>query len=273
MSAALVRLRKMVGDPLLVRVGREFELTPLARNLSGPLRTSLASLEATVERRAEFDPRTSTRQFSIAASDHVFYSIARPLLQHLSNVAPGVRLHLRGLDANTARKLASGRIDLSIQPSGMMSDFPAAVLFDETWVCAAWSGNDQVSDPMTMQEWSALPHACFALGHTGILLADLLLGPLVEVRQRRVTSDSFLTLPLLLPNTQLIAMLPSRVASLYARATGIRLCKPPKALPGWSETMTWNANSESDPAHAWLRQQLKLIGAAQANSATDADAR
>ena len=35
MSAALARLRDMFGDQLLMRVGREYRLTPLARDLIG----------------------------------------------------------------------------------------------------------------------------------------------------------------------------------------------------------------------------------------------
>jgi DNA-binding transcriptional LysR family regulator len=259
MSAALARLRDMFSDQLLMRVGREYRLTPLARDLIGPLQATLASLEATLERRTSFDPRTSTREFKIAASDYAFSVLGPVLLAHFAEVAPGVRLHLRVADAASARKLASGRLDISIQPSGVMPNFPAETLFRDTWVCAVWSGNKNVSDPMTLEEWSALPHACFAFGRTGIVLIDLLLGPLAEMRTRQVLSESFLTLPLILPNTRLMAMLPARIGALYSRNVDIRLVKPPKPVPAFSEAMTWNAQYDNDPAHVWLRQQLKLV--------------
>ena len=121
-------------------------------------------------------------------------------------------------DNRLQAKLASGRLDLSIQPSGVMPNFPAETLFKDSWVCAVWSGNKNVSDPMTLEEWSALPHACFAFGRTGIVLIDLLLGPLAEMRTRQVLSESFLTLPLILPNTRLMAMLPARIGALFSRA-------------------------------------------------------
>jgi DNA-binding transcriptional LysR family regulator len=259
MSAALARLRDMFSDPLLMRVGREYRLTPLARDLLGPLQATLAALEATLERRTTFDPHTSTREFKIAASDYAFSVLGPKLLAHFSEVAPSVRLHLRVADTASARKLASGRLDLSIQPSGVMPNFPSDVLFEDTWVCAVWSGNKAVSDPMTVEEWAALPHACFAFGRTGIVLIDLMLGPLAEIRTRQVLSESFLTLPLILPHTRLMAMLPSRIGALFARTVDIRLVKPPKPIPAFTEAMTWNALYDSDPAHVWLRQQLKLV--------------
>jgi DNA-binding transcriptional LysR family regulator len=38
-SAALARLREFFDDPLLVRVGREYRLTPFAQELAVPLHT------------------------------------------------------------------------------------------------------------------------------------------------------------------------------------------------------------------------------------------
>lgn len=259
MSAALARLRDMFGDQLLMRVGREYQLTPLAKDLVGPLQATLASLEATLERRTNFDPRTSKREFKVASSDYVLSILIPPLLAHFNEVAPGIRLHLRVADSASARKLASGRLDLSIQPSGVIPNFPSEVLFKDKWVCAVWSGNRSVSDPITLEEWSALPHACFAFGRTGIVLADLLLGPLAEMRTRQVLSESFLTLPLMLPNTRLIVLLPARIGDMFARSADIRLVQPPKKLPAFSEAMTWNALYDNDPAHTWLRQQVKLV--------------
>jgi DNA-binding transcriptional LysR family regulator len=259
MSAALARLRDMFGDQLLMRVGREYQLTPLAKDLVGPLQATLASLEATLERRTNFEPRTSTREFKIASSDYVLSILTPPLLAHFNEVAPGIRLHLRVADSASARKLTSGRLDLSIQPSGVIPNFPSEVLFKDKWVCAVWSGNKAVSDPITVEEWAALPHACFAFGKTGVVLADLLLGPLAEMRTRQVLCESFLTMPLMLPNTRLLAMLPARIGSMFSRSAEIRLVQPPKKLPAFSEAMTWNPLYDKDPAHTWLREQVKTV--------------
>ncbi|HTU63605.1 MAG TPA: hypothetical protein VMF89_34315, partial [Polyangiales bacterium] len=59
--------------------------------------------------------------------------------------------------------------------------------------------------------------------------------------------------------TRLMAMLPSRIGALFARNADIRLVKPPKPVPSFSEAMTWNSLYDNDPAHVWLRQQLKFV--------------
>jgi DNA-binding transcriptional LysR family regulator len=259
MSGALARLRDMFSDELLVRIGQEYQLTPLARDLVDPLQAGLATLRAVLARQSSFDPQTSTREFKIAASDYTLSVLGPKLLRHFAEVAPSLRLHLRVADAASASKLASGQLDLSIQPHGVVPDMPAEVLFKDSWVCAAWSGNESISDPITLEEWSSLPHACFSFGCGSMVMTDLLLGPLAEVRKRQVVSESFLAIPLILPGTRLIAMLPSQIAELLKSSADIRLVEPPKHIPPFSETMTWSSLCDLDPAHVWLRQQLKLV--------------
>lgn len=256
MSAALARLREMFGDQLLLRVGREYRLTPLARDLVGPLQSALASLQGTLERRSGFDPQSSTREFRIATSDYVMAVLMQPFLAHLREVAPGIRLHLRNADSALQRKLTNARIDLSIQPAGVLAHMPGQVLFSDEWLCAVWSGNDEVSDPMSMEQWSSLPHACFGFGSSGIVLADLMLGPLAVARTRQVVCESYLTLPFLLPQTRLMALVPSRITRLFENNNEIRLVQPPREFPSFAEAMSWNPLYDNDPAHRWLREEL-----------------
>ena len=259
MSAALARLRDLFQDQLLLRVGREYRLTPMARDLVGPLQSALATLQGTLERRSGFDPQSSTREFRIATSDYVMAVLMQPFLAHLRDTAPGIRLHLRNADSAVQRKLINARIDLSIQPAGVLAHMPGQVLFSDEWVCAVWSGNADVSDPMTIEQWSRLPHACFGFGSSGIVLADLMLGPLAEARTRQVVCESYLTLPYLLPQTRLMALLPSRIARLFASNGQIRLVQPPRDFPRFAEAMSWNPLYDNDPAHRWLREELGAV--------------
>lgn len=256
MSAALARLRDLFDDPLLVRVGREYQLTPLAKDLAGPLQTCLASLQDTIERRPGFDPRTSTREFCIAGADYSMVVLMQPLVERFSEIAPGIRLHLRNADTSVPRRLISGRVDLSIQPAGVLPKLPSQTLFSDSWICAVWRGNHEVSDKLTIEQWSAMPHVCFGFGNTGIVLADLMLGALAPMRTRHVVCESFLTLPMLLNKTRMVALLPSRLGRAIQGLAQIRLVQCPVELPRFVQAMTWSPLHETDPAHVWLREQV-----------------
>lgn len=68
MSNALQRLRRTLGDELLVRVGRQYVLTTRASALIEPLNLILETAASQVLAPPTFDPATSQRTFRIAAS-------------------------------------------------------------------------------------------------------------------------------------------------------------------------------------------------------------
>src|SRR5690348_18420620 len=69
MSSALARLRTVFQDELLVRVGREYELTPLARQILPQLQLTLPLVARALGQTEPFDPVTSRRVFRIQVSD------------------------------------------------------------------------------------------------------------------------------------------------------------------------------------------------------------
>src|SRR5215217_2732539 len=70
LSASLGRLRRHFGDELLTRVGNEYRLTPLAVQLGDLARLALTGVERVFTAQPEFDPASSTREFSLFMSDY-----------------------------------------------------------------------------------------------------------------------------------------------------------------------------------------------------------
>ena len=65
-SNALNRLRDLLDDPLLVRVGRAMQPTPRALALEAPIRDALQRIEQSLSDDAPFDPASSRQRFRIA---------------------------------------------------------------------------------------------------------------------------------------------------------------------------------------------------------------
>ena len=59
MSTALARLRRHYQDELLVRVGRDYELTPFAKALVPSVQQTLQCVELALDTGRRFDPATS----------------------------------------------------------------------------------------------------------------------------------------------------------------------------------------------------------------------
>lgn len=260
-SRSLARLRKMFGDPLLIRVGRELALTPEGERLIHPVREILGLIEQTMEERPGFDPATASRMFSISASDYATLVLLGPFVRAISAEAPGVTIHVLPRSGDVRRLLHADEADLVIEPRELLGDteFPSRALFADRWLCAVDADNMSVSKrQITLDEYLALPHLVYGIGADRQLnLADQHLAHLGVQRKIEITVESFLLVLFLIRGTPLASLVPERAArQLTAAAPGVRMLDPPLELPDFHETMYWNPRHTTDPGHRWLRESL-----------------
>lgn len=89
MSNTLARLRKLVGDPLLVREGLTLVPTPRAESLRQPVQEALSLIQAALDdRRSDFDPGSDRATFTISCSDYSLLMLIGPLVRRLAAAAP-----------------------------------------------------------------------------------------------------------------------------------------------------------------------------------------
>ena len=81
MSAALHKLREYFNDPLLVRVGREMELTSRGEMLVEPVREALLRIQMMLGTQPTFDPKTARREFTVIMSEEAVPGVLPPLLR------------------------------------------------------------------------------------------------------------------------------------------------------------------------------------------------
>jgi LysR family nod box-dependent transcriptional activator len=263
-SGALARLRRLFGDPLMVRVGRELTLTAHAQALVEPVREILALVARTVEQRPGFDPATAQRTFSISASDYATLVLLGPLIRAVAVEAPGVTIHVLPRSADVPRLLRDDAADLVVEPREILgeTEYPAEPLFADRWLCAVDAANDAVPGPgITLDEYRRLPHLVYSIGANRQLnLADRHIAELGIARRVEMTVESFLLVPFLVQGTPLAGLVLERAAALLATG-GIRLLTPPVTLPDIHEYMYWNPRHTADPGHRWLRGRLARTGA------------
>ena len=228
MSAILGRLRKLFGDPLLVREGRGLVPTPLAESLSDPVRELLTQAESVLSRRSEFDPATAQRTFSVIANDYLTMTFLHPLLARLAVEAPGVRLHIFPTGDDFADRLRRNDIDLLIVPLEAMevyADFPHRVLFRDRYVVAVDQNHPDVGDTMSLEQFSTLPYLAASSGHLRSL-AEMQLDFLGVPRNVEITTG-FGIGPFLLKGTRLITLIQERLAQRIGAEAGLKVLEPP----------------------------------------------
>lgn len=254
MSGTLARLREVFHDELLVRVGRNLELTPLAQELCEPLRQCIERIEDMMDHRRPFAPARENRSFTVAASDYAAFMLLPLLLDRLSREAPGVAVKFTQLDARSPELLASDRIDFVVMPSEIETNNPGELLFIDRWVCVAWSKHPELADQLSAEKFCALPHIGYELPENdGHSVADVHLSHLQIRRRVAATTESFLIAPFLLRGTKLITVTHNRLAERVRDAADIRIYDPPYPMPDIHESIYWSPRHGSTPSHRWLR--------------------
>jgi DNA-binding transcriptional LysR family regulator len=264
-SGELRHLRRVFGDQLLVRVGREWKLTPVAERLAEPVSEIIRRIEETVSHHATFDPGTSPREFSLVVSDYALLVLIQPLVRRLCAEAPGMTLHLHPLTPDLAEALDVGGADLIMAPMGVVESRPCRFLVEERWVCAVAADHPDVGDRIDPDLFERLPHLTYrwGVGRPGHLaVPDQELARQGVRRQVQVTVESFALVAHMLEGTRMVAVVHERLARRMQReGARIKLVPPPFPIDPLLETMYWNPNLEDDPAHHWLRERLVEVAA------------
>lgn len=256
-SHALARLREQLGDPLLVRVGQRFALTPRAEALREPLRALLAELTALLRPPPAFDPATAQRAFRLIATDYIAAVVLPPLIERLRSAAPGVDLVLRPPSADYAALLRDGEADLGFTVARPdEAGIRARKLFSDRFVCVLRSDHP-VGARLDLAAYLRLPHALVApLGNPGNFV-DSALAELGHGRRRiALTVPHFFLAPALVAASDLVITLPDRVARLVSREHALRVVPLPIRMAAFEVSLAWHERVHHDPGSAWLRAEI-----------------
>jgi DNA-binding transcriptional LysR family regulator len=263
-SAALARLRRLFGDELLVKSGREMRATPFAERVAERVHRMLLEVEDIVTSHEVFDPRQDRQTFRVMVTDYTALVLMAPVTRTLAAQAPHVSLELvtHGI-GDHADRLQSGEVDLAVVPDRLSrhSGLPREELFVDAFVLAGWRGNPRVTDAMAVADVAAAPYLSFSVGSEPSMV-DSLLNELGHDTHADVLVEGFVAGLLLLRGTGLVAFVQGRLADLLAEAAELRVVRPPLAIPPLLETLTWHARSTTDPGHRWLRRQIVAAAAA-----------
>ncbi|WP_433655087.1 LysR family transcriptional regulator [Nocardia sp. CA-128927] len=263
MSASLSRLRRVFNDPLLVRIGRRMELTPLAESLLPQIDDLLAGLRSLLGTGARFEPASDHRVFTIVASDYVIAVLLRPLIRELGVDTPNVRIKIVPVGPAMVDELRRNRYDLLIWPSGVpfeeLSAFPNLTLFTDEFVAVVDEHHPEVGSELPTAQLSALPY--IRVGGPSVTVSDAYLDERGVHRQVAVTTESFLSGAVLVPGTRLVLIMQRRLYEQFGRAIGLRAARLDPGYPLLTEAMYWHPGHTIDPGHRWLRERVQRLAA------------
>lgn len=255
-SSALERCRQLFGDPLLQRGTGGMVLTPKAQALAEPVKRVLLAAAALLDR-TEPDLARIHQTVRVVMADHPAATIAPKLHRLLAASAPGITVAVMPWHGAGAALdgLARGTVDFAVSVFPMVeADFTRRELLRESYL-VAMRGDHPAAGDFSLDTWLAHPHALVSgRGETHGAL-DEALARIGRKRRVGMVVPSFMMVPPLLADSDLIALLPSRCLPASTQA-GLVAFPPPIAVEGFPLHGAWHRRRAGDPA---VRHVARLI--------------
>jgi DNA-binding transcriptional LysR family regulator len=150
--------------------------------------------------------------------------------------------------------------DVLIGPVGFGFPGRQAELFRDRLVCVVdpvASGLADGTTALTLAELARRPLVEPTFEPGGRTPVDWALDGLQVGRRVRVRVFGWLTVPFALAGTEMVAIMPERLARLAARSTRLAILEPPFGLVEMVEAAYWQPSRSDDPAIRWLLSALQ----------------
>jgi len=250
-SQGLTRLRLVLKDALFVRAGRGVAPTAAADVLARAVQPALQTVGQALHGAERFEPAQAQRGFRLHMSDIGESEFLPELMRAVRRRAPRVRIETRQLDyAQVENALDTGQIDLAFGYLPGVDKTQQQRLFTERYVVIARAGHPLLTERPSRRVLAQLDYV--VVRHhteTARLLERLALQDNI-----RLSTPHFMVTPAIVARTDLVVVLPQRIAAKFAQAHALRIAQPRWGVADFGVDLHWSWRAQNDPANRWLRE-------------------
>jgi DNA-binding transcriptional LysR family regulator len=259
-SHALQRLRDVLRDPLLVRVGARMELTPRAQALRGPLAQALDQVRGLFVR-DDFDAARSERRFRMMMPDLAVELLVPPLMEKITALATNLRLDIvpwRGPAIMTAEFART--LDLVISIGNAFQGFHRQLLYKDSDALAVRRGHPAGARLKQRDAFLKAKHVAVVIRGQGEDLIDDWLRTKGVERQIALVVPGYIEALHVAARTDLVAFVPRRLIAALTKPLSLATVTPPLD-PGIDEQfMFYPTRAQMDPGSIWFRNLMIEVG-------------
>lgn len=251
MSHSLRRMRRLLGDELVVRQGSGMVLTPRAMDLVPPLRQLLHQTSLLVTD-APFAPATDRRVVTVAMTTSKALVIAGAIARLMAERAPRATLRLLTTTMGSSAVFTEDRADVLLLSAKIDSPHPREHLYDDRWVVITSS---DAPDADAAELLATLPHVRFDAPEHADPPYEELAARKVRYSVRSRVSDNML-IPHVIADSGGVAVHRYRITNAMSSYLDLRVEEFPYPMPSLGIDMVWNPWLADERFKAWLRELL-----------------
>lgn len=258
-SQSLAKLRRHFDDDLLIRAGRQYDLTAFATRLQPQVHDLVHDLGKVLAPESTFDPGTTEREFTVTMSDYVAAVFGGPLVAHLADHAPGAKLRLVPVPVSgfDSFREALRHLDGIVVPTAVSPPGETIELFTDSWCCVV--ANEFADDAASWTEVDFTSRGWIATHVNSAVPAQEYLrraGIEIEVA---VSVPTFSAIPYLVAGTPRVGILHRRLAEQLAGPAGVTIVPTPWAQPSVPMVMFYDKTRAQDPAVRWFLDAVERV--------------
>lgn len=270
-SQSLTRLREAMGDPLYVRDGTGYQLTPYGEIAIGAMREILSLWHGLGGKADAFVPGESDAHLVLAAHDAFGDAPQGELYRGLMEEAPWMTLDLQPC-GGTQRDIAAlrdGSVDLLISPfievpqragSDLCSERVAGFAITH---CCLSAGHPRIGHTLSMAQYLAESHLRVATAPAPDSEPDpidaALLAQGLPTRRCATLHAWPLCAELLAHGTRLVSVTQPQALALTRADARLKALPLPQAScwPALPVQMVWHERTGRSVTHRWLRERVR----------------
>lgn len=263
MSAALARLRTLVGDPLFLRSADGLLPTPRARELAQPIALALGQIENALVTRPGFIPSEAVVTLNLGLADYPAYVLLPKLLQHVRELAPNLSINIHAFNDrdHAVDLLDAGIIDaaIGVLPTHQDGRILTRPLLRDTFVTLIAHDHPAARRGMDLDTYLTLPHILASPEGERHGLVDQALAQIGRQRTVAVTLPHMFAVPALVAASQMTATVLKRVALSSPTGGKLVLFPPPVVLPEIVFHLIWHRRGHENPGQRWFRGVIEEV--------------
>ena len=269
-SHALDRLRKLLGDQLLVRTASGMEPTPRALSLAGPLRAALQDIEGALTPDT-FDPVAAEGGFTIAVETYGTI-VVLPQLVEIRKEAPRIEITVcSGSADEILAGIDRGTFDLAIGSFRHLPDrFMTCHLLSDEHVCVMRAGHSKAQASLSLENYLAADHLLLTMSSSRNDEVDEALASRNLARRIVMRVPHALAAVIALLRSDMLASVTRGAAHIFAETAPLLCVELPFSVPAAEFRLVWNKRLHHSPGHIWLRRKFVAIAGGEYSGAKDA---
>ncbi|PVZ20553.1 MULTISPECIES: LysR family transcriptional regulator [unclassified Pseudomonas] len=263
MSAALSRLRKLLGDPLFLRSPEGLLPTPRARELAEPIAQALNQIKTALVKAPAFIPADAVFTVNLGLSDYPAFVLLPRLLQTLSDHAPNLSVNVHAFNDrdHAVDMLDAGVIDaaVGVLPSHQDGRILTRPILRDAFVTLIAHSHPAARRAMDIDTYLSLTHVLASPEGERHGLVDQALAQLGKQRKLAVTLPQMFAVPAIIASSGMTATVLKRIALSSPTGGKLALFPPPVALPEITFHLIWHRRADGNPAQEWFRAMIESV--------------